>query len=76
MRAVVVLFDDPVYYEPPLFQSWLPASTLIIGLLKCGRFVTSIVNIDAQRANSAMSKSNLYCDLMIQFDGTNQTGVF
>ena len=73
VRAVVVLFDDLVY-GPQLSQSWLPASTLTIGLLKFGRIDTFIVKFDARRVNSAIL--NLYGDSMTRFDGTNQTGVF
>jgi hypothetical protein len=74
-KAVTLLFSDSLY-RPRLSNCWLPAANWSEDLTKSGHIDPTIVSIDAQKFNTAMSKSNLFGELMTHFDGTNQCGMF
>jgi hypothetical protein len=74
-KAVVLLHTDSLY-RPRLSNCWLPAATWAKALVKSGHIDPAIVNIDARKFNTAMSKSILFGESMTHFDGTNQSGMF
>ena len=74
-RAGTMLLDDS-RFGPRLSNCWLSESTWVEALTKSGHIDASLVSTDARKFNVAMSKSKLYGESMVRFDGTNQTGVF
>ena len=67
-KAVVLLHTDSLY-GPRLSNCWLPAATWAEALAKSGHIDPAIVNIDARKFNTAMSKSILFGESMTLFDG-------
>ena len=65
-KAVVLLHTDSLYGPS---NCWLPAATWAKALAKSGHIDPAIVNIDARKFNTAMSKSILFGESMTHFDG-------
>ena len=63
-------------YGPRHSNCWLPASTWVEAIKKSGHNIDACILIDVRKFITAMSKSNLFGELMTRFDESNLTGVF
>jgi hypothetical protein len=63
-------------FGPGLSNQWLLPETWVAALAKSGLIDSSFV-IDCKKFNTAMtSPKTKWCESMLHFDGTNNTGVF
>jgi hypothetical protein len=74
-RAMPVLQTDDIYGLVRLCSCWLPAATFAKAMVKSG-YIDATLNVDANKFNIAMSKSNLFGECMTHFNGSNKSGIF